>query len=63
LTYGKPGKRSNHILFTKACEIKINQIKFDYEKRCMDLYRFYLEKTGLISINKINIELFFKKQT
>jgi hypothetical protein len=31
-------------LFTKACERNINQIKFDYEKWCIDLYCSYLEK-------------------
>jgi hypothetical protein len=47
----------------KACERNINQIKFDYEKRCMDLCSFYLDKACLISINKINIKFIFRKQT
>jgi hypothetical protein len=33
--------------------IKLNLIM---KKRCIDLYSFYLEKTCLISINKINIK-------
>jgi hypothetical protein len=40
--------------------IKLNLIM---KKRCIDLYSFYLEKTCLISINKINIKLSFEKQT
>jgi hypothetical protein len=40
--------------------IKLN---IGYEKPCMDLYRFYLEKTYLIDINKINTTFIFRKQT
>jgi hypothetical protein len=47
----------------KARERNIDQIKFDYKKQCIALNRFYLEKTGLISINKINIKFIFRKQT
>jgi hypothetical protein len=58
LTYGKPSKISNYILFRKACARNINQIKFAYEKRCMDLYCFYLEKTCLIDISKLILNKF-----
>jgi hypothetical protein len=36
----------------KACERNINQIKFDYEERCIDLNCLYLEKASLLSINQ-----------
>jgi hypothetical protein len=36
-------------LFIKACKVIINQIKFDYEKRYIDLYSFYLEKACISS--------------
>jgi hypothetical protein len=42
----------------KTCDRNINQIKFPYEKRCIDLYSFYLEKDmynkTLIKINIIS---------
>jgi hypothetical protein len=48
-------KNQDKDLITKACEISINQINIDYEKRYMVLYSFYLEKDMFNS--KINIKL------